>query len=101
MGDGIVGSPGRVFPDLAASHHGALQDIGDRFADYLKFVVWNHGYAGCGYVLDTTRLYPSYIICMREKTDKSQACFDTPTSYSNSKVAISTPTTMTAIRATR
>jgi hypothetical protein len=67
LGDAIVSSMEDVFPDLEISHHGNLQDIGDRFADYIKFLLWHYGYAGCGYVLDTTHLYPRHIIGMREK----------------------------------
>ena len=68
LGDAIVvSSMEDAFPDLGISHHGALQDIGNRFADYIKFLLWNYGYAGCGYVLDTTHLYPRHIIGMREK----------------------------------
>jgi hypothetical protein len=62
LGDAIVSSMEGVFPDLGISHHGDLQDIGDRFAGYVKFLIWHYGYAGCGYVLDTTHLYPRHII---------------------------------------
>jgi hypothetical protein len=75
LGDAIVSSMEDVFPDLENSHHGALQDIGDRFADYIKFVLWHYGYAGCGYVLDTTHLYPRHIIGMREKIGNVPAVF--------------------------
>jgi len=67
LGDAIVSSMQDAFPDLGVSHHGNLQDIGDRFADYIKFILWNYNYAGCGYVLDTAHLYPRHIIGMRAK----------------------------------
>ena len=56
LGDAIVSSMEDAFPNFGISHHGDLQDIGDRFADYIKFLLWHYGYAGCGYVLDTTHL---------------------------------------------
>jgi hypothetical protein len=64
-----------AFPDLGISHHGDLQDIGNRFPDYIKFMLWHYGYAGCGYVLDTTYLYPRHIIGMREKIGNVPALF--------------------------
>lgn len=67
LGDAIVSSMEGAFPDLRISHHGDLQDIGDRFADFIKFFLWHYSYAGCGYVFDTTHLYPRHIISMREK----------------------------------
>jgi hypothetical protein len=67
LGDGIVSSMEDAFPDFEISHHGALQNIGDRFADFIKFLLWHYEYAGCGYVLDTTHLYPRHIVAMREK----------------------------------
>jgi hypothetical protein len=75
LGDGIVSSMEGAFPDLGISHRGALQDIGDRFADFIKFLLWHYGYAGCGYVLDTTHLYPRHIITMREKIGNVAAIF--------------------------
>ena len=56
LGDAIVSSMEDAFPNFGISHHGDLQDIGYRFADYIKFLLWHYGYAGCGYVLDTTHL---------------------------------------------
>jgi len=67
LGDAIVSSMEDVFPDLGISQLGDLQEIGNRFADYIKFVLWHYAYAGCGYVLDTTHLYPRHIVNMREK----------------------------------
>ena len=67
LGDALVSSMEDVFPSLGISQLGDLQEIGNRFADYIKFVLWHYGYAGCGYVLDTTHLYPRHIIGMREK----------------------------------
>lgn len=75
LGDAIVSSMEDTFPDLGISHHGDLQDIGDRFADYIKFLLWHYGYARCGYVLDTTHLYPRHIIAMREKIGDVAAVF--------------------------
>jgi hypothetical protein len=75
LGDAIVSSMEDAFPDLGISHHGDLQDIGNRFADYIKFMLWHYGYAGCGYVLDTTYLYPRHIIGMREKIGNVPALF--------------------------
>ena len=75
LGDAIVSSIEDAFPDLGISHHGVLQDIGNRFADFIKFLLWNYDYAGCGYVLDTTHLYPRHIIDMREKIGNVPAVF--------------------------
>ena len=75
LGDAIVSSMEDAFPNFGISHHGDLQDIGDRFADYTKFLLWHYGYAGCGYVLDTTHLYPRHIIGMREKIGDVPAVF--------------------------
>jgi hypothetical protein len=75
LGDAIVSSMEDVFPDAGISQLGDLQDIGNRFADYIKFVLWHHGYARCGYVLDTTHLYPRHIIGMREKIGNVPAVF--------------------------
>jgi hypothetical protein len=75
LGDAIVSSMEDAFPNFGISHHGDLQDIGDRFADYIKFLLWHYGYAGCGYVLDTTHLYPRHIIGIREKIGDVPAVF--------------------------
>jgi hypothetical protein len=75
LGDAIVSSMEDTFPDLGISHHGDLQYIGDRLADYVKFLLWHYGYAGCGYVLDTTHLYPRHIIGMRERIGDVPAVF--------------------------
>ena len=75
LGDAIVSSMEDAFPNFGISHHGDLQDIGYRFADYIKFLLWHYGYAGCGYVLDTTHLYPRHIIGMREKIGDVPAVF--------------------------
>jgi hypothetical protein len=75
LGDGIVSSMEDAFPDLGISHHEDSQAIGNRFADFIKFLLWHYEYAGCGYVLDTTHLYPRHIIAMREKIGNVPAVF--------------------------
>jgi hypothetical protein len=75
LGDAIVSSMEDAFPDFGISHHGDLQDIGNRFAEFIKFVLFHYGYAGCGYVLDTTHLYPRHIIGIREKIGNVPAVF--------------------------
>jgi hypothetical protein len=75
LGDAIVSSMEDAFPGLGVAHHGNLQEIGDRFAECIKFLLWNYDYAGCGYVLDTTHLYPRHVIGMREKIGIVPAVF--------------------------
>lgn len=75
LGDAIVSGMEDAFPDLGVSHHGNLQEIGGRFANYMKFLLWNYNYARCGYVLDSTHLYPRHIIGMREKIGSVPAVF--------------------------
>jgi hypothetical protein len=64
-----------AFPDLGISHQGDLQRIGDGLTDYIKFLLWNYDYAGCGYVFDSTHLYPRHVLKIREKVGAAPAVF--------------------------
>lgn len=75
LGDAIVSSMEGAFPHLGIAHQGHLQDIGDKFADYIKFLLWHCSYAECGYVFDATHLYPRHIVNMREKIGNVPAIF--------------------------
>ena len=67
IGDAIVSSLEDAFPNIGISHHGDLDEIGDRLETYIKYLLWNYAYEGGGYVFDSTHLYPRHIERMREK----------------------------------
>ena len=62
LGDAMVSGLEDAFPDLGISHQGDLQHIADRLTDYIKFLLWNYDYAGCGYVFESTHLYPRHVL---------------------------------------
>lgn len=67
IGDAIVSSLEDAFPQLQVTHDGDLRAIGDRFEEYIKYLLWNYDYEKSGYVFDSTHLYPRNIINMRKK----------------------------------
>lgn len=75
LGDAMVSGLEDAFPDLGISHQGDLQHIGDKLTDYIKFLLWHYDYAGCGYVFDSTHLYPRHVLNIREKVGAVPAVF--------------------------
>ncbi len=75
VGDAIVSSMEDAFPELGVSHHGDLRGIGDRLEDYVKYLLWNYDYEGCGYVFDATHLFPRNIAGIRNKIGDVPAVF--------------------------
>jgi len=75
LGDAMVSGLEDAFPDLGISHQGDLQHIDDTLTDYIKFLLWNYDYAGCGYVFDSTYLYPRHVLKIREKVGAVPAVF--------------------------
>ncbi len=67
IGDALVSSMEDAFPDLGVSHHGDLQDIGNKFEEFIKYLLWNYAYEGTSYVFDSTHLYPAHIAKIRSK----------------------------------
>ena len=75
LGDAIVSGLEDAFHDLGISHQGDLSHIGDMLTNYIKFLLWHYDYAGCGYVFDSTHLYPRHVLNIREKIGAVPAVF--------------------------